>query len=1129
VEFGVLGAIEVRRSPSGPPVDLGSPLQRVFLGLLLTEPDRPVSLDRIVDQLWREAVPTDPEASLHTYVSRLRRALEPGRSAGEAPRLLVRTPSGYRLAVPASAVDAGRFADLVARARTSRAGGDPAGALAAADEALALWRGPHAFEDAGDRDFAVRARDRLAELRLACREERMAALLELGRAAEAAADAEQLVREHPLRERPWELLIDALASAGRTAEALARYTEVHRLLDDELGITPGPGLRAAQARALAVGDAPPPAPARPPAWPAPSRENRPALVGREQERAALRELVEGLPRTGPRFVLLDGEPGIGKSRLAAEVTGEAAAAAARVAWGRCHEDDDAPALWPWHQVLTALTGSDPDPLAEPAEGTFAAFERVLTALVAASAQARVVVVLDDLQWADPASLRLLSFLAVELQHGPIAVLATCRSDVRDPAVARVRAALARTPGFTRLGLGPLAPGETVRLVRGVAGELDADTAADVHERSGGNPFFATELARMAADAVDGGVPSGARDVIDRRLSRLPEQTRALLRLAATAGQRFDVGLLQRASGTGDDDLLDALDAAQDAGLVRTAGAGRLAFAHALVRDSLLAELPELRRARLHTRLAAALPDSADPFERAHHLVAGRPFTDARATVDACLAAGARAARHHAHESAARWFQRALEALDADPTAEPPRLRQELLLQAGTSLAHSGSWSAARRLLTDAIGSALEHGDTETAATAADQFCGIGGLWLPVAYETYPAELVDRVEALLAATGEAPSAARVRALATLATVCHYGPDRERGPREADRALAAARRTGRDDLVLTALTARLTAMWLPGREQQSLDAVDELLRLAGPAGRPDLLVVGLTRRAVARAVLGDVDGHAEDLATAWSVAEEHELPLIRGQVISLQAARAMLEGAFDVALELIDRARAFNQRTQLYAQSWTDLVMRAFIWIDQGCLAERMAEVPTDLASQEGAGRDDALTAVALIQAGRPEAAAALMADRDGFAPLPMQWDWLSLTCWQAVIAADLAEASLLAPKISAAIADRLLPYADRLALHGGIGALGPVGTYLGRVEDAAGRPAEAERHLRAAVAVAERHGLRPSLARARLALAGMLARRGDEAAGRAEAAAARSAAEAVGMRLVATKAGRLAGS
>jgi hypothetical protein len=241
--------------------------------------------------------------------------------------------------------------------------------------------------------------------------------------------------------------------------------------------------------------------------------------------------------------------------------------------------------------------------------------------------------------------------------------------------------------------------------------------------------------------------------------------------------------------------------------------------------------------------------------------------------------------------------------------------------------------------------------------------------------------------------------------------------------------------------------------------------------------------------------------------------------------MQAAREMLHGRLDVAMELVDRAHVLTQRTQLYTQTWTDLVMRAFIWIDQGCLADRLTALPPE--SDAGAGAQVFVIAVALLEAGQPAAAAAIMAEHDAFRPWPRQWDWLSLTCWQAYIAAELAASpGMVDPAVPAAVADRLLPFAGQLALQGGIGGLGPVALYLGRAEGAAGRTAAAEEHLRQGVATSERHDLLPSLARGRLALAQVLAARGAVAEAATEAAAALEVAEDVGMRLVARDARRL---
>jgi hypothetical protein len=245
--------------------------------------------------------------------------------------------------------------------------------------------------------------------------------------------------------------------------------------------------------------------------------------------------------------------------------------------------------------------------------------------------------------------------------------------------------------------------------------------------------------------------------------------------------------------------------------------------------------------------------------------------------------------------------------------------------------------------------------------------------------------------------------------------------------------------------------------------------------------------------------------------------------------MQAARAMLVGSLDVAMELVDRASGLNQRTQLYTRLWQDLVMRAFIWIDQGCLPQRLAEMDVENARRDGGGGSALLTSIALLQAGRARDAAAVVVVEDALVPLPLQWDSLSNTCWQAFVAAELAAdpAVRLDPAVPAAIADRLLPFADHLAIQGGIGALGPVGVYLGPVEAAAGRTADAEAHLRAGIAMAERHGMRPALARGRLALAELLCVQGAGSEAAAEALAALAVAEDVGMELAARRARRLA--
>lgn len=238
VDVGLLGPVEVRAAGRAP--TRLSPSVRALLARLALSPGRVVSVDTLTDALWGEDLPSDAGNALQLRVSKLRRALA---AAGAGPGILVTRAPGYQLAVAAESIDAYRFPRLVEQAREAALRGDAAAALAAYDEALALWRGP-ALADVEDAIWAEAERTRLEELRLGAVEDRLELLLETGRASAAAADLERLVSEHPLRERPHRLLMLALYRGGRQADALAVYHRLRHRLADELGIDPGPDLQA---------------------------------------------------------------------------------------------------------------------------------------------------------------------------------------------------------------------------------------------------------------------------------------------------------------------------------------------------------------------------------------------------------------------------------------------------------------------------------------------------------------------------------------------------------------------------------------------------------------------------------------------------------------------------------------------------------------------------------------------------------------------------------------------------------------------------------------------------------------------------------------------------------------------
>ncbi|MGH3491694.1 MAG: BTAD domain-containing putative transcriptional regulator, partial [Sciscionella sp.] len=733
MEFGVLGPLAVTRA--GVPLDLGRPQQRALLAALVIEANRVVERDRLIDWLWPEVAPARAAATVQVYVSGLRRVLEPDRERAAAGTVLLTRAPGYLLRVAEGELDAQRFEASAGQARSALARGDPARADALAEQALGLWRGPAFVEFAG-MEFARAETARLAELKASTVEDRLQAGLGLGRHAALVGELEALVVRHPLRERPRALLMRALYRCDRQADALAVYEATRRMLDEELGLRPSAGLRAlhqailAQDPALAwtpTGSVPTGALAATADNPHIDGETRAGLAGRDPELRLLEDALTAARSGHGRVVLLGGEPGIGKTRLAEEVAAPSRSRAVATGWGRCFDGEGAPAFWPWIQVLRELLsagdaallrsalGSDAAVIAQvvpevaelvtgltapPALGSAAArfqvYDAVSGFLIRYSARRPLLLVLDDLQWADVPSLQLLEFLAARVEPTALLVVGTYRdTDVAGtPALELALAGLARQSSATRLPVRGLAPADVARLLAHTVGApVAGDVAAAVHARTEGNPFFVGELARLlerhdtlTGTASSSALPPGVREVISRRLARLPDPTVALLSQAAVVGREFDLAVLDAlAAGAGD--VLDAIEAALGTGLVSEARGrpGRYRFSHDLVRETLYQQLSAVRRARLHWAVGEALEglgaatDADRSGELARHFVlgvsAGDPDTAIRYAVDA----SGRAVTQLAFEQAAAYLRDALRVLGGLPSG-PVRDQRELDLQ-----------------------------------------------------------------------------------------------------------------------------------------------------------------------------------------------------------------------------------------------------------------------------------------------------------------------------------------------------------------------------------------------------------------------------------------------------------------
>ncbi|HEX7305086.1 AfsR/SARP family transcriptional regulator [Lentzea sp.] len=389
VRVSLLGALAA--TLDGQELTLGPPRQRAVLAVLALRANHVVSRSELIDAVWGDDPPASADNGIHTYVAGLRRLFEPGRASRAPSSVLLSTDSGYLLRLPPGSSDAALFRTYLDEAGRLR--DDPAEALSAFDRALGLWRG--IALDGVPGPFAAVERARLAELRLTAVEQRAALMLSVGREAEVAAELTTLVSAHPLRERLHGLLMSALYSGGRQAEALAVFSDLRRLLVEELGIEPGPELRRLHEQLLAGRHEPQPDPAEPVLVPVQLPHGVRDFTGREKELAKLAEVV---PHDhSPALVVIAGTGGVGKTALAVRFAHQVAS---RFPDGQLHVDlrgfdASSPPVQPAAALLQLLQslGVPPERVPEDLAAKSALYRSVL-------AGKRVLVLLDNARLAE---------------------------------------------------------------------------------------------------------------------------------------------------------------------------------------------------------------------------------------------------------------------------------------------------------------------------------------------------------------------------------------------------------------------------------------------------------------------------------------------------------------------------------------------------------------------------------------------------------------------------------------------------------------------------------------------------------------------------------------------------------
>ena len=1158
----------------------------MLLAYLVLNRARHVGRDELIGALWPSQAPVSQDAALRTLLSRLRSSLGADALSGRDEVILtLREP--VWIDIEAAAAEMARASDALEQGDARRAW-----ALAQVPLNIAtrgLLPGAQAI-------WLEAPRRELEDIHLLALEVIGRAGLIMGGTQVQSAEraARTLIESEPYRESGYVLLMEALAARGNVAEALRVFDSLRTLLRDELGTSPAPEAIAAHERLLRPqgrgGHEPDPAragdsahaqPGIPPASviPLPAELRHRAqgpLIGRAGELAQLEEewaLACREARSG-RLVLLAGDAGIGKTTLTADVARRVHDEGAIVLAGRSPRET----VVPYQPILEALRywalnapvselrataheyGSElarlipelrrrapdlpPPPADEPETERYRLFEAVVGLMTELSRSAPVLLVLDDLQWADRPTLLLLRHLARATSPARVLILAAYRSTERGDTFNTALTELLRDRLATQMEIRGLSEQDTAELVALRAGETPSRSFAQaLYQETEGNPFFVEEIVRQlleagvhagsatASELQSFGLPEGVKQVIAWRLGRLEAPAIELLRVAAVIGRDVDAALLERVVLLAEEDFLSALEEALAAGLLVESDErpDSYVFSHALIRETLYEGMSVPRRARIHKRVGEAIEATQGRRqgrylpELAHHFTRGVvDEEDAEEAIAYALRAAEQAITMLAHEEAAEHYARAL---DVQRRFQPDatRRRCELLLALGEARVRGGERAQASTAFREAAALAEQLGDGDALARAA--------IAASRRYVQPPgvvdAELIAMIERALELQPDR-TLTRVRLLACLCGAIYYSPDRERMQALSQEAIEIATQLGDPEARVHACGARRRVLWDAPHLQERVEVSTEMLTLARQIGNLELqlqahawLVVDLLER-------GDGDAVDAQMEAFAAGADRLRQPLFEWNLLLWRAMRALLAGSLDRADQLAGEALAAGAPAEAVTATQYYAIQLLGIRRDQGRMAELEQSVRRLVADNPSRPAWRAALANLLCEEGRLEEAEEefeRLAAAD-FDDIPKDLDWMIAMILLSDVCADLGDA----PRAELLYA-LLESYADVNVVIGFAAVcLGSAASFLARLAATMGRTDLAARHFDRALEVNAELGARGSLARTQVDYARMmfdLAHPADPDP-RAEAlleAAAKSA-EELGLGAVARKVHRL---
>ncbi|MEO8653979.1 MAG: AAA family ATPase, partial [Ramlibacter sp.] len=824
-----------------------------------------------------------------------------------------------------------------------------------------------------------------------------------------------------------------------------------------------------------------------------------AFIGRERELQAIGRLLAHALSGNGATVAIAGEPGIGKTQTAQVVSQWAAIRGMQVLWGRCNEEPGAPPYWPWLQLMRGWLNSHgdavlrrvlagaaaplteilpdigrrlpdcapPPPIADAMQARFRLFDAMSGFWKRAAAEQPLLLVVDNLHWADASSLRLLEFLAPDLTSMPMLVVITYRDiDLsRQHPLSGTLGELARQPGFQRLRLTGLSREETGRMMGLAGGHAVPSPLVDaIHSQTEGNPLFVGEMTRLliqegmlgtaqrgAATVFRGTpqrIPEGIKEVIGRRLNRLSPRTNQVLTCAAMIGRAFDARLVGQLMEELDDEACAAaLEEALQARVIECLPeAGHYHFAHALFRETLYDEIAPPRRSRLHLKVARALEQAhGDDMARqlpalAYHYWAALPGGDAARAMDYTRRAGEQAGMLFAHEEAARYYRLALQAIDAGASVDDAP-RCQLFNALGEAHTRAGEYLLAQEAFEQAARLALEAGCTQELARAALGY--ETATWCPGMPGVVAARLLREA---LNAVGTADLTLMARLLSALARALIFSGEEDQAMKVYEQALAIARRSGDPVILASTLVATLTARWQHERVSERVANAAEAVELAGAAGNRSLMYEASAWRMFDSFEMGDLDGWRRHIEAYEQGAHEFREPFLRYVAASSRTMHALFEGRFDEAERLAQHTLAIGNRMPGLDAAGVYGVQMFTLRREQGRLQEVAPVVRHFVQTNAQANLWRPGLALIYAELGELEAARVqfdLLA-ADDFRTLVRDGVWVASVAYLAQVCAALGDTDR-----AEILYSLLLPYSGRNLLAGtSIACLGAADSLLG---------------------------------------------------------------------------------